>query len=428
MANHLHKINQDLNQNWNLRNENFDKDVLFGVIMREFGDMEVLEKNPKLFKYYVDIWWERKYRTFEKWWNAFDLSYDPLINNWFKEDRILSENEQGNTFNKFKNNDTQTDHHIGDAFSNEDFHNEYEDHDVANEVTDNDTSSRNNTVEVTDNDTASIKTNAQQDDKTINNIKDGTNKEISNDESHTNTKSSVTVDVKAASFSNEHSGGAKGEFINDEYGDLSVTEQDDERSNETKVSAYNSSDYEPSQKDITHGDMSNEGRNTSSTTTHGDSDDNEVQVIDDTTKDTTYSELSNNSEQNKMNAEEHNQGSLDQTVTSNEIGSATDDTVRDYTDDKNGENTNNKQTTSNDKYINNSEGLHTGDSQQKNTVDRTVTENNSRMGNLGTMTAQAMLTSEIKIQGFDLYNAAAELFADDNLICIYERGGCCCLW
>lgn len=421
-------MQKDLQENWNLRNDNYKKDVLFGVIMREFGDMEVEEKNPILFKYYADIWWERKYRTFEKWWNGYDLSYDPLINNWFKEDRVLNESEQGNKYNKFKNLDSTTDHHIGDSFENRDYHNEYEDNEGSEETIGNKNASQTGNVEITDGTTSNEKKQASTDNTITSTIKDGKQNEVGSETKDTNTTSSISTDVFGANFNNEHSGGATGSFKN-EAGDLDVTEQDDKRTIENKVSAYNSSEYEPSNESITKGDISNEARNTSHTKVYGDGEDNLVAEVSGDTKDTTYSETSGGTESKDGTVDEVEAGTNKQTVTNNEITSATDDTEKKFSDEKHGENTDNTQTTANNKSIDNSEGVHSGDSQEKNTVDRTVTESSSKTANAGVMTSQALLEAEVKVQNFDIYNAMAELFADDNLICIYAKSkGGCCLW
>lgn len=429
-------MQKDLQENWNLRNDNYKKDVLFGVIMREFGDMEVEEKNPILFKYYADIWWERKYRTFEKWWNGYDLSYDPLINNWFKEDRVLNESEQGNKYNKFKNLDSTTDHHIGDSFENRDYHNEYEDNEGSEETIGNKNASQTGNVEITDGTTSNEKKQASTDNTTVSNIKDGTTNDVDTIDKTTSTISDVTVDVFGANYNNEHSKGVSGAF-KDAAGDMDFTKSTDDkdaRTTETKVSAYNSDNYEPSQKEIISGDMGTEAKNTSTTRTYttpaeGEDPTNTVTEGSTDTKDGKYSETSMSAENKDGTVDEVEAGTNKQTVTNNEITSATDDTEKKYSDEKHGENTDNTQTTANNKYIDNSEGVHSGDSQEKSTNDRTTTESNSKIGNIGTMTAQQMLEAEIKVQNFDIYNAMAELFADDNLICIYVKSkGGCCLW
>lgn len=428
MAMHLKKVNHPLNETWELRNENYDKEILLATLLQKYDDFGVEQEDPRLFKYYAEIWWRKHYRTFEKWFDAFDIPYSPLINNWRSQQHSIEESSEGNQYNRFKNKDNVTDHHIGDAFSNEDFHNEYEDHKVTNETIDNDGTTHLGRNESTDATSASIKTNAQSDDKTVTNIKDGKNNEAGTENKTQNTLSDITVDVTGAQYNNEHSGGVSGSVTTP--GSMNFTPGTDTRKTENTVSAYNSTGYEPSSQDEVKGDMGNSGKNTSTTHTHGTADKNKITEDNSNTKDTKYSELNSGNEQNQMNAEEHNTGANKENVVSTEIGKTTDDTTTDFTDDTNGENTNNKQTTSNDKYINNSNGLHSGDSQMKNDNKKTMVEKEYHEGNVGTMTAQQMLDSELKIQMIDLYDQMAELFVDENCVCIYlnnwQRGGCFC--
>lgn len=418
-------MNKDLIENWDLRNENFDKNVLFATIMSRYGDMPVLETNPLIFKYQADIWWAKRYRTFEKWFNAFDIPYSPLENYNRKEEHVEKSSEESNVYNRFKNNDSVTDSHIGDSFQNQDYHNDYEDHKVTNEVTDNDTSSTTGRVEVTDSDGSSITTNENTDDKTVSSIKDGATTEQQKEDKTSNTASGTYVDVVGGQYTNEHSGGVTGTVGKD--GSMSFSEGNDNRSTEQLVSAFNDTDYAPSNKSIVSGDIGTEGKNTSQTHTYGDAADNEITEDNTINKDGSYKELNSASEIVKGNSEEHNVNANDETVTTNEINSAKDDTVKDFTDDTHGENSNNTQTTANDKYLNNSSGVHTGDSQQTNSSDRTTQQDAYVHGNIGVTTSQAMLEAEIKINLLNLYDTMSELFADDNLITIYLKGGCC-IW
>lgn len=417
---HLNKVNQPLNENWNLSNQNYDKEILLATILQKYDTFGVEQEDPTLFKYYSDIWWRKHFRTFQKWFDAFDIPYSPLINNWRSQQHTIEETTEGNTYNRFKNKDHQTDHHIGDSFSNEDYHNKYEDHKITAETIDNDTTSNLGKNENTDATNSSIKTNAQTDDKTNTSIKDTKGNEASTTNRDVQTNTDMNVDTIGANYSNESSKGYTANKTTDgQLTGFSVNTTAAERSVETKVSAYNSSDYEPSQESITHGIMGNSGENSSKVHTTGDKTNNTVD--DDTTfnRDTTGNELNSFNEQNQMNAEEHNQGANKQNVVSTEIGKTTDDTKTDFSDDTNGENTNNTKTTSNDKYINNLECLHTGDNQQKTNGTKTFTEKDYHEGNVGTMTAQQMLDSELKIQMIDLYDQMAELFVDENCVCIY---------
>lgn len=430
MATFLHSKNKPINETWELDNQNYDKEVLLATILQQYGDFGCVEEDPVMFKYYCEMWWRKHYRTFQKWMDIFDEHTNPLINNWRREEHTIEETNEGNQYNRFKNKDNVTDHHIGDAYSNEDFHNEYEDHKVTNEVIDNDATSHLGKNENTDATNSSIKTNAQTDDKTNTSIKDTKGSEDSTTNRDVQTGTDLNVATVGANYNNESSKGYTATKASDgQISGFSVNTSAAERSVETKVSAYNSSDYEPSQEEITHGVMGNSGENSSKVHTTGDKTKNTVD--DDTTfkKDTTGNELNSFNEQNQMNAEEHNQGANKQNVVSTEIGKTTDDTTKDFTDDTNGENTNNKQVTSNDKFINNSNGLHAGDSQMKNNNKKVLVEKNFFEGNVGVQTEMDMMQAELKVQAIDLYNQISELFVDENCVCIFtspwQRGGCC---
>lgn len=418
MAMHLNKVNQPLNENWNLNNQNYDKEILLATILQKYDTFGVEQEDPTLFKYYSDIWWRKHFRTFQKWFDAFDIPYSPLINNWRSQQHTIEETTEGNTYNRFKNNDHQTDHHIGDAFSNEDYHNEYEDHKVTEETIDNDTSNQTGKVELTDINGSKVNTGNTSSDTSNVNIKDGKTNEVTSGTKDTDTKTSVTTDVFGAQYNNEKSGGVVGAFGND-AGDMTFTRQNDNRIAEHTVSAYNDTSYQPSSQDETKGSIGNENKNTSKTHVYSDADDNNVHEQDDITKDGKYTENSSSDEQSKSKSEAYEDSTNNQSTTSNEINKGTDDTKTNFKDDTNGENTNNTKVTSNDKYINNSEGLHTGDSQQKTDGTKTFTEKDYHEGNVGTMTAQQMLDSELKIQMIDLYDQMAELFVDENCVCIY---------
>lgn len=430
MTTFLNKINKPLNETWELTNQNYDKEILLATILQKYDTFGVTEEDPRMFKYYSEIWWRKHFRTFQKWFDAFDIPYSPLINNWRSQQHTIEETSEGNQYNRFKNKDNITDHHIGDAYSNQDFHNEYEDHKTTEETIDNDFTSHLGKNENTDATNSSIKTNAQNDNKVNTSIKDTKNNESDVTDRDVQTGTDINVATVGANYNNESSKGYTATKASDgQITGFSVNTAAAERSVETKVSAYNATSYEPSQEEITHGVIGNSGENSSTVHTTGDATKNTVAEDITLTKDATSNELSSFNEQNELQAEEHNQGANKQNVVSTEIGKTTDDTKKDFSDDTEGENTNNTQITSNDKYINNSNGLHSGDSQVKNDNKKTFIEKDYHEGNVGTMTAQQMLDSELKIQMIDLYDQMAELFVDENCVCVYlndwQRGGCC---
>lgn len=71
---------------WTLENEGFDKDTLLACIVQTGGQFEPLYTNPEYFHMMSGYWWKKWTRTFTKWFDAFDLEYQPLWNkDGFKE-------------------------------------------------------------------------------------------------------------------------------------------------------------------------------------------------------------------------------------------------------------------------------------------------------------------------------------------------------
>ena len=57
-----------------------DKDLFINSLLLDAGEFEVLYADPDFFKNAVSIWGRKWYRTFEKWFNALSVNYDPLNN------------------------------------------------------------------------------------------------------------------------------------------------------------------------------------------------------------------------------------------------------------------------------------------------------------------------------------------------------------
>lgn len=60
--------------------DGLDKETLVGNILMRGGEFEVLFSNPEFFRRMIDIWSKKHYRTFDKWWTALNIEYDPLNN------------------------------------------------------------------------------------------------------------------------------------------------------------------------------------------------------------------------------------------------------------------------------------------------------------------------------------------------------------
>lgn len=63
-----------------MTNESYDKDTLLADIVMTGGRFEPLYANPDYFRFMSGLWWKKWERTFEKWFDAFDLEYNPLEN------------------------------------------------------------------------------------------------------------------------------------------------------------------------------------------------------------------------------------------------------------------------------------------------------------------------------------------------------------
>ena len=82
-----------------MENERFDKDVLLNTIVVRGAQFEPLYSNPEFFLQMSDSWWMAHKRTFEKWFDAFDIAYAPLENYDRHEERTNALNKSENTTN-----------------------------------------------------------------------------------------------------------------------------------------------------------------------------------------------------------------------------------------------------------------------------------------------------------------------------------------
>lgn len=60
--------------------EDIERDILINNILLEAGEFSVLYPNPDFMKAQIGYWSRKNYRTFEKWFEALDIKYDPLYN------------------------------------------------------------------------------------------------------------------------------------------------------------------------------------------------------------------------------------------------------------------------------------------------------------------------------------------------------------
>jgi len=57
-----------------------DKELFINSLLLDAGEFEVLYADPDFFRSAVGIWGKKWYRTFEKWYAALQVHYDPLNN------------------------------------------------------------------------------------------------------------------------------------------------------------------------------------------------------------------------------------------------------------------------------------------------------------------------------------------------------------
>ena len=95
---------KSISDNWELDNQSFDKDVLLATIVQTGGTFEPLYSEPEYFRFMSAQWWKKWRRTFGKWFDAFDLEYNPLENydrmeDWHEDttDGESSSTEYGST-------------------------------------------------------------------------------------------------------------------------------------------------------------------------------------------------------------------------------------------------------------------------------------------------------------------------------------------
>lgn len=60
--------------------EGIDKETLTDNIILRGGEFEVVYSNPDFYKAAIGVWSKKYQRTFEKWINALNISYNPLEN------------------------------------------------------------------------------------------------------------------------------------------------------------------------------------------------------------------------------------------------------------------------------------------------------------------------------------------------------------
>lgn len=429
-------MDKDLIENWNLRNDNYVKDILLATIINKGASFGCLYEDPFFFKYMSDAWFEKHRRTFEKWFEAYDLPYQPLRNHLSTKRENQKTSEDGNIVNSYKDNKDVNATHIGDKFSNEDLNDKTTKEFTQNETIDNDTTKGFESAEITDKDTS---------DTTV-----GKGNEA--------TQSSGNKD-----YTNEHTMDRDQDVTTafDHTDKTTYTDRETTRTpslqTETRVSAYNAGDklydedtsqdppvvnkkapyydaYAPSELVLNNGSEKTKETGDVSVNhkTNNDEGANLVHTDETINSDTNkYDELHREEGTSHNDYDESKVGSEDKTVRTSSNEQGTNDTVTDTKYNDQTSDLRNVQTTSNDKYndsaITKSDG--TNETKSNNVSDKDIAT--YMEGLMGGTSYQTLLEKEVNVQMFTIYDQMAELFCDEMCVRIYlsnrQRGGCC-IW
>lgn len=429
----------NLNANWEIDNQNFDKDVLLSVILRVGEDFGVLYENPIRFKWNSDMWWEQHKRTFTKWFDAFDIPYSPLENYDRHENVLSTTNDKGTSSEYTKGEEDHLGHNIRHGES-------------SGESLDNENSKeRNNLVE----------TNGSHNEGTTVGEKSGTTGETTAEATENQklsgfdeASSKVTRDIydENKSLDEDDTVDIRQDYTDSTKDTTKIVEKPDSdtgRTVETRVSAYNETDYVNSQKVITKGNMTtehslNEDGDPNLVVTHktndaeGDDPDANNRTHTTIDRDESVSGLKSGTvdDTHSSDTTEDATGSLDRQVDGEHADEYSEATTGDSTGHRN--ELSDKDTNSNAIHSQKDKSSEQGSDEFKNkslsstektdVTDRDFKSNVYTHGNIGVTTAQQMLTQEIQVQLFTIYDQIAELYVDDLCVRVYpsRRGGCCC--
>ena len=95
---------KSISDNWQLDNEHFNKQTLLATIVMTGGRFEPLYSDPEYYRFMSAQWWNKWQRSFQRWFDALDIEYNPLENydrmeNWHEDttDGESSSTEYGST-------------------------------------------------------------------------------------------------------------------------------------------------------------------------------------------------------------------------------------------------------------------------------------------------------------------------------------------
>lgn len=80
MEKELRRQNKSITDSWELDSEVFSKDTLLYSIVQTGGQFGVAYQDPSFFYDCCELFWSKYNRTFQKWFDAFEIEYNPLEN------------------------------------------------------------------------------------------------------------------------------------------------------------------------------------------------------------------------------------------------------------------------------------------------------------------------------------------------------------
>ena len=107
MEKELNRDNKSITDIWVLDNEHYDSDTLFSTIITTGGQFEVLYSDPDFFYDMCGYFWRKYKRTFEKWFNAFEIEYNPL-ENYDRHELTHEDTADSGKINRSLSNETET--------------------------------------------------------------------------------------------------------------------------------------------------------------------------------------------------------------------------------------------------------------------------------------------------------------------------------
>lgn len=341
--------NDDLFANLSLPT-GIQKDVLVDNILLRGGEFEVVYSDPNFMQYAIGSWSRKWYRTMEKWIAALSIEYAPLEN-----------------YDRFEHWQDLTDRDTASAGG----------------------SGSENVRTHADTDTT---TNANTDTRIHDNVdqrlNDNTDKTIHAD---TDTRTHADTDTQT----NNNTDQRTHDYVDSTDIDSNIHDDiDEDDTRETQVSAFDSSNYQPSQKEtLKHGGDNTRTENTSNIASHAGT------ITDEHTGTITNAHTGTITDAHTGNITDEHTG----TITDAHAGTITDEHTGTITDAHTGTITDGFDETHSDNGSENTDFVHDG----------------RIHGNIGVTTSQQMLQSELDIAEWNIYEHITDLFLTEFVIPIY---------